>query len=71
VVKSAPGQIVPSQIGPKSKRPQNESQIGHIFQIEYKIMYLYEFLFFAERFMHNFIFLDEQVLFLWMKLIND
>jgi hypothetical protein len=23
-----------SQIGPKSKRPQKESQIGHIFQIE-------------------------------------
>jgi hypothetical protein len=35
-VKSAPGQIVRSQIGPKSKRPQNESQIGHIFQIELK-----------------------------------
>jgi hypothetical protein len=38
-VKSAQGQIVPSQIGPsqiepKSKRLQNESQIGHIFQIE-------------------------------------
>jgi len=28
-VKSALGQI-----GPKSKRPHNESQIGHIFQIE-------------------------------------
>ena len=27
---------VSSQIGPKSKRPQNESQIGHIFQIELK-----------------------------------
>jgi hypothetical protein len=31
-----PGQIVLSQIGPKSKRPQNESQIGHLFQIELK-----------------------------------
>jgi hypothetical protein len=29
-------QIVLSQIGPKSKRPQNESQIGHLFQIELK-----------------------------------
>jgi hypothetical protein len=25
-----------SQIGPKSKRPHNESEIGHIFQIELK-----------------------------------
>jgi len=26
--------MISSQIGPKSKRPQNKSQIGHIFQIE-------------------------------------
>ena len=37
--KSDPGQIItsqigPSQFGPRSKQSQNESQIGHIFQIE-------------------------------------
>jgi hypothetical protein len=59
-VKSAP-----SQNGLKIK-----VKSARYFKLNKKLCINMNSYFFAERFMYNFIFLDEQVLFLWMKL-ND
>jgi hypothetical protein len=58
-VKATPGQIVQSQIGPKSKRPQNESQIGHILSnwIKNYVLIWIIINILVNRFMYNFIFL--------------